>query len=131
MVNVAAGSELQPAFKARLEKSGKLGFGPGKGRKAPARRIANKCDHCAGYGEQACVSACPTGALIEIAPATLFRERAEPTGKRRKRLHVLAPSPFVDGINVRDSGEARVRTRKLSMLLWVLGLGSRRRGRAR
>jgi Fe-S-cluster-containing hydrogenase component 2 len=126
MINVAEPelASYNPQFKARLEKSGKLGFGPGKGRKAPARRIANKCDHCAGYGEQACVSACPTGALIEIAPATLFRERAEPIGKRRRRLHVLAPSPFVDGINVRDSGEARVRTRKLSILLWVLGLGS-------
>ena len=126
MINVAE-PELagyNPQFKARLEKSGKLGFGAGKGRKAPARRIANKCDHCAGYGDQACVSACPTGSLIEIAPATLFRERAEPTGKRRKRLHVLPSSPFIDGINVHDSGEARVRVRKLSILLWILGIGT-------
>jgi Fe-S-cluster-containing hydrogenase component 2 len=87
MINVAEPEieSFNPQFKARLEKSGKLKFGPGSGRKAPARRIANKCDHCAGYGDQACVSACPTGALIEIAPAPWFRERAEPTGKTRKR----------------------------------------------
>ncbi|MBS1124171.1 MAG: 4Fe-4S ferredoxin iron-sulfur binding domain protein [Deltaproteobacteria bacterium] len=126
MINVAEPEldTFNPVFKARLDKTGKLAFGPGKGRKAPARRIANKCDHCAGYADQACVSACPTGSLIEIAPATLFRERAEPTGKRRKRLHVLPTSPFVDGLNIRDSGAARVKTRKLSLLLWILGLGS-------
>jgi Fe-S-cluster-containing hydrogenase component 2 len=126
MINVAEPevASFNPQFKARLEKSGRLGFGPGKGRKAPVRRIANKCDHCAGYAEQACVAACPTGALIEIAPASLFRERAEPTGRRRKRLNVLPATPFLDGINIRDSGVARVRTRKLSILLWVLGLGS-------
>jgi Fe-S-cluster-containing hydrogenase component 2 len=41
MINVAE-PELEaysPAFKARLDKSGKLAFGPGKGRKAQARRI--------------------------------------------------------------------------------------------
>ena len=128
MVNVAE-PELptySPNFKARLEKSNKLGFGPGKGRKAAARRIANKCDHCAGYEDQACVSACPTGSLVEIAPAQLFRERAEPEPGRgkRKRLRVLPQQPFVEGLSIRDSGEARVKVRKLSLLLWVLGLAS-------
>jgi Fe-S-cluster-containing hydrogenase component 2 len=126
MINVAEpGLEAYgPAFKARLDSSGKLAFGPGKGRKAQARRIASKCDHCAGYADQACVSACPTGSLIEISPATLFRERAEPTAGRKRRLDVLPTSPFVDGLAVRDSGAARVRTRKLSILIWVLGLGT-------
>jgi Fe-S-cluster-containing hydrogenase component 2 len=126
MVNVAEPEmpSFMPRFKDRLEKANKLGFGPGKGRKAPARRIANKCDHCADYGDQACVSACPTGALIEIAPAVLFRERPEPTGKRKKRLNVLPSHPFTEGLNIRDSGEARVKTRKVSLLLWFLGLGS-------
>jgi Fe-S-cluster-containing hydrogenase component 2 len=126
MVNVSEPEvpSFRPRFKQRLEKDGRLGFGPGKGRKAPARRIANKCDHCTGYAEQACVAACPTGALIEISPAALFRERPEPEGRRKKRLRVLPESPFVDGINVRDAGLARVRTRRLSLLLWVLGLGS-------
>lgn len=126
MINIAEPDQpsFKPQLKTRLEKAGKLGFGPGKGRKAPVRRIANKCDHCAGYGDQACVSACPTGSLIEIAPATLFRDRPAASAGRRKHLEVLPSSPFVDGINVRDSGQARVRTRRLSSLLWVLGLGS-------
>jgi Fe-S-cluster-containing hydrogenase component 2 len=127
MVNVAEPEmpSFNPQFKARLDKKGKLAFGPGKGRKASARRIANKCDHCAGYADQACVSACPTGSLIEISPATLFRERAEPTGRgKRKHLDVLPSHVFTEGLNVRDSGAARVRTRKLSLLIWILGLGS-------
>ena len=126
MINVAEPEmpNFAPQFKARLEKSNKLAFGPGKGRKAPARRIANKCDHCAGYDDQACVSACPTGSLIEISPAALFRERAEPTGRKRKRLDVLPVRPFTEGLGVYDSGDARVRVRKLSLLLWILGLGS-------
>jgi Fe-S-cluster-containing hydrogenase component 2 len=133
MINVAEPEveTYNPQFKARLDKTGKLAFGPGKGRKAQARRIANKCDHCAGYGDQACVSACPTGSLIEISPAILFRERptppatpagdAAPTGRRR--LEVLPSEPFIDGLAIRDSGAARVRTRKLSLLVWLLGLG--------
>ncbi len=104
------------------------GPGPGPGREAPARRIANKCDHCAGHQDQACVAACPTGALIEIAPATLFRERPAPTGKRKQRLRVLPEAPFIHGIagvlDARDADPARVRTRRLAVLLWVLGLGS-------
>lgn len=123
MINIAEPDQpsFKPRLKDRLDKAGKLGFGPGKGRKAPARRIANKCDHCAGFEEQACVSACPTGSLIEISPATLFRERPAPA---TRSLTVLPASPFIDGINVRDAGQARVRTRRLSMLLWVIGLGA-------
>ncbi|HEX7841245.1 MAG TPA: 4Fe-4S binding protein, partial [Kofleriaceae bacterium] len=113
---------FHPQFKARLDRSGKLAFGPGKGRKAPARRIASKCDHCAGYADQACVSACPTGSLIELSPATLFRERPAPAPAGRVRLDILPTEPFIDGLSVRDSGAARVRTRKLSLLIWALGL---------
>ncbi len=127
MVNVAEPEmpSFSPQFKARLEKGHKLAYGPGKGRKALARRIANKCDHCAGYGDQACVSACPTGSLIEVAPGPLFQERPEPVQKgKRKRLHVLPSSPFTEGLRIHDSGEARVRIRKLSWLLWFLGIGA-------
>jgi Fe-S-cluster-containing hydrogenase component 2 len=63
-------------FKQRLEKKDSLKFGAGTGRVARARRIANKCDHCIAYGDQACVSACPTGSLIEIDAYDLFRERS-------------------------------------------------------
>ncbi|HEY5962303.1 MAG TPA: 4Fe-4S dicluster domain-containing protein, partial [Polyangiaceae bacterium] len=38
----------------------------GKGRKAV------KCDHCAGYSDQACLTACPTGALIEVSTDEVF-----------------------------------------------------------
>ncbi|HEY5947116.1 MAG TPA: 4Fe-4S binding protein [Kofleriaceae bacterium] len=124
MINIAEPdlASFRPAFKARLDKTNQLAFGAGKGRKAPARRIANKCDHCAGYSDQACVAACPTGSLIEIAPRELFRERV--VAGKRKRLDVFPVAPFVDGINVRDSGDARVRVRKPSFLIWILGLAA-------
>jgi ferredoxin len=41
--------------------------------KKKAKRIANKCDHCFGYDDMACISACPTGAIIQIDPRALFR----------------------------------------------------------
>jgi Fe-S-cluster-containing hydrogenase component 2 len=59
----------KPGLKLRLDRDGKLAFGEGAGRKAKLRRIASKCDHCAFYNDQACVSACPTGALLEILPS--------------------------------------------------------------
>ena len=129
MINVAEPDmpSWKPAFKARLEKDGRLAFGPGKGRVAPARRIANKCDHCAGYADQACVAACPTGALVEVAPAALFVERpaALPTTPRaRKRLVVLPTAPFTEGLRVTDAGLARIRARRLSWLPWLIGLGA-------
>lgn len=129
MINVAEPDQpsFRPRFKQRLERAGRLAFGPGKGRAAPARRIASKCDHCHGFAEQACVAACPTGALIELAPAALFHERPAPAvdaRARRTRLPVLPSSPFLDGIDVRDAGAARVKSRRLSALLWLLGLGA-------
>ena len=36
------------------------------------KKIAVKCDLCAGYNNQACVQACPTGAAMRIQPATFF-----------------------------------------------------------
>ena len=77
MIEVESDSPVfKKDFKKRLDKKGALAFGPGTGRVARARRIANKCDHCATYGDQACVSACPTGSLIEIDTYDLFRERS-------------------------------------------------------
>lgn len=38
------------------------------------RRYANKCDHCADHSEQACIAACPTGAIMEIVPERVFAE---------------------------------------------------------
>jgi CRP-like cAMP-binding protein/Fe-S-cluster-containing hydrogenase component 2 len=36
------------------------------------KKVAIKCDLCAGYNNQACVQACPTGAAIRVQPATFF-----------------------------------------------------------
>jgi ferredoxin len=36
------------------------------------KKVAIKCDLCAGYDNQACVQACPTGAALRIKPAQFF-----------------------------------------------------------
>ncbi|MGZ3628697.1 MAG: cyclic nucleotide-binding domain-containing protein [Ktedonobacteraceae bacterium] len=36
------------------------------------KKLAIKCDLCAGYENQACVQACPTGAAIRVQPTTFF-----------------------------------------------------------
>lgn len=35
-------------------------------------QIAQKCDNCTGYSDQACVTACPTGALFQVDGPELF-----------------------------------------------------------
>ena len=121
-------------FKARLDKRNALAFGPGTPRIARARRVANKCDHCMAYGDQACVSACPTGSLIEVNPYNLFRERSPKMAElarsgydddltRRDRREVLPVMPFTEGLAVRSGGLAKVkRGRYAPLLMWVLGI---------
>ncbi|MBT8496118.1 MAG: 4Fe-4S dicluster domain-containing protein, partial [Deltaproteobacteria bacterium] len=122
-------------FKLRLEEDGSLAFGPGKPRVARARRIANKCDHCADYGDQACVSACPTGALIEVSAYELFQERSPKavelarTGYdqdlRDESLEYLPVHPFTEGVGVSDSGMAKTRRNQLGpLMMWGIGLGA-------
>jgi Fe-S-cluster-containing hydrogenase component 2 len=125
---------FKKAFKARLEKRNSLAFGPGTGRLARARRIANKCDHCMAYGDQACVSACPTGSLIEVNPYNLFRERSPKmahlarTGydddlTTRDRREVLPVMPFTEGLAVRSGGLAKLkRGRYAPLLTWMIGI---------
>ena len=36
------------------------------------KKIAIKCDLCAGYNNQACVQACPTGAAFRTQPTQFF-----------------------------------------------------------
>jgi Fe-S-cluster-containing hydrogenase component 2 len=121
-------------FLKRLDKRGALKFGPGTGRVARARRIANKCDHCIAYGDQACVSACPTGSLIEINAYDLFRERSPAMAQlarhgfdadltKRDRKEVLPVMPFTEGVDVRSGGLAKVkRGRYAPLFMWMLGL---------
>jgi Fe-S-cluster-containing hydrogenase component 2/CRP-like cAMP-binding protein len=46
------------------------------------KKIAIKCDLCAGYGDQACVQACPTGAAIRVQPTRFFGSTEEILRKR-------------------------------------------------
>lgn len=39
---------------------------------ARGKQIAQKCDNCTGYEDQACVTACPTGALFQVDGPNLF-----------------------------------------------------------
>lgn len=39
---------------------------------ARGKQIAQKCDNCTGYEDQACVTACPTGALFQVDGPDLF-----------------------------------------------------------
>jgi Fe-S-cluster-containing hydrogenase component 2 len=122
-------------FKLRLDGVGKLKFGPGTGRVARPRRIANKCDHCASYSDQACVAACPTGALIEVNAFDLFRERSKAAiaiarsgydqEVARDRGEILPTKPFIKGVGVRDAGIARIkRWRAGAAVVWALGLAA-------
>lgn len=46
------------------------------------KKVAIKCDLCAGYDNQACVQACPTGAAIRVQPTTFFGSTEDILGKR-------------------------------------------------
>jgi len=48
------------------------------------KKIAIKCDLCAGYNNQACIQACPTGAAIRVQPATFFGSTEEILRRRAK-----------------------------------------------
>lgn len=122
-----------PLLKLRLQKENKLGHGEGTPRKARLRRIASKCDHCAFYGDQACVSACPTGALVEVLPQDVvgtLPEQARATAKagfdRTAPINVNKlneTSAFVKGLEIPELGRARApRTKLLIGLWWTIGL---------
>jgi Fe-S-cluster-containing hydrogenase component 2 len=134
MIDVEDGSPaFNKDFRARLDKKSALAFGPGTGRVARVRRVANKCDHCGAYGDQACVSACPTGALIEISAYDLFRERSPVIAAAARvgfdqdvegdRREVLPTHPFTAGVDERSGGAAKVRRGRWGpMLLWTVGI---------
>ncbi len=137
MVDVVnpASPGFEPGFFSRLEQDGSLKFGSGTPRVARARRIANKCDHCGSYRDQACVSACPTGALVELNAYELFNERSKEVKKiaaagyneplPKLKNEILPTAPFTEGIGLRNAGIARVRRfRFAGILFWALGLGA-------
>ncbi len=66
---VAGGSRVAPApFDASPSRSGYDEL---------RKKIAIKCDLCAGYSDQACVQACPAGAAIRIQPTRFFGSTEE------------------------------------------------------
>jgi Fe-S-cluster-containing hydrogenase component 2 len=48
------------------------------------KKLAIKCDLCAGYSNQACVQACPTGAAIRVNPIAFFGSTDEILRRRAK-----------------------------------------------
>src|SRR5262249_49017350 len=44
--------------------------------KKKSKKIATKCDLCAGYADAACVTNCPTGAVLRVDPKVYFEEIA-------------------------------------------------------
>jgi Fe-S-cluster-containing hydrogenase component 2 len=124
-----------PALRKRLDKGGLLKFGEGAGRKARLRRIASKCDHCAFFEDQACISACPTGALIEVLPSDVVNqlpEQARATARagfdRTAAIDVGGlnqTKAFVKGVELPELGRARGTRAKIMMgLWWAVGLAA-------
>jgi hypothetical protein len=74
--------------------------------KLGSHRQAVKCDGCAGFDDEACMIACPTGALVEIAPADLFFSRTKASALQPDRPDFSADS-FVHGIAESDPHRAR------------------------
>lgn len=89
---IAAGEEARP-----------------KKKKKP-KRIANKCDHCFGFDDMACISACPTGAIIQIDPRSLFRRDG---GLIERAEHYFDPAPF-------EKGFAEVDRSQGVLAMWAL-----------
>ncbi|MBV9615758.1 MAG: 4Fe-4S dicluster domain-containing protein, partial [Ktedonobacteraceae bacterium] len=48
------------------------------------KKLAIKCDLCAGYNNQACVQACPTGAAIRVNPVDFFGSTEEILRRRAR-----------------------------------------------
>jgi Fe-S-cluster-containing hydrogenase component 2 len=133
--------EDQPLLQIRLDKAGALKFGEGTPRKARLRRIASKCDHCVSYEDQACITACPTGALLEMLPTDVAKALpmvSTPTRVRSvaragydeslvfsvDRLAARQTSgkkrnvTFATGVEIPEFGRARARRTRLAIGLW-------------
>jgi Fe-S-cluster-containing hydrogenase component 2 len=128
--------EEAPQLRLRLTKEGKLGFGDGTPRKAKLRRMASKCDHCAFYADQACITACPTGALVEILPSdavTQLPEAARASAKAGYDRTVAIDvnnlnesKAFIKGgLDIPELGRARAPRKQMSLpMWWTLGIGA-------
>ena len=68
------------------------------GKKAP-KKFATKCDRCAGYGDMACITACPTGSMIDAVPEVLFG-----LGNQNNLVDSCAVEPFEQGLSNQEGG---------------------------
>jgi Fe-S-cluster-containing hydrogenase component 2 len=124
--------DQKPLLNLRLQKESKLEFGDGKARKAKLRRIASKCDHCVSYEDQACISACPTSALLEIPPEAAFTERTDSMAEAAKKgfertvmfdaNQIFDPKKFYKGLSEEDDKAKKVEKKFKTGWLWTLGL---------
>lgn len=77
------------------------------------RQRAIKCDHCADFDDRACLTACPTGALIEVQTDQLFKEALpEPSLSGRR----FSEAPFLLGM----SPTTPHRQRREALKTWIM-----------
>jgi Fe-S-cluster-containing hydrogenase component 2 len=106
-------TELMTAAGVRIIEPGTPemdGFAASRG----TRKVAIKCDHCAGYDDRACTQACPTGALIETTPGELF---VDPRPGDPNERDNFSPVAFMEGI--REQRALRRGKRRLRWLGWT------------
>src|SRR5262249_57146869 len=60
--------------------------------KKKSKQIATKCDLCKGFGDAACVSNCPTGAILRVDPKVYFEEIAALREGGQEQVEVRAKS---------------------------------------
>ncbi len=119
----------KPLLLLRLQKEKKLDWGDNKPRKAKPRRVASKCDHCASFEDQACISACPTDAIVEMSPEVAFVDRtleqseAAKGGFERSAFfkpgELFDPKKFFQGLSEADDS-ARASDKKQGGVLWTI-----------
>jgi Fe-S-cluster-containing hydrogenase component 2 len=120
-------------LKLRLNASGSLQFGEGTGRKARLEKIASKCDHCMNFSDQACIAHCPTGALIEIKPTDVFKDKLDVSKQAARSGYehtvfvnvsdMLQADLFKKGLGIRDFADSKVKRGRASpVFIWGLGL---------
>ena len=124
--------EEKPLLQIRLQKENKLAYGEGKPRKAKLRRIASKCDHCVSYEDQACISARPTSALLEIPPEAAFTERTDSMADAAKKgfehsvmfdvNEIFDPKKFYKGLSEEDDKAKKQEQRFRTGWLWLISL---------
>ncbi len=139
-----------PQLKARVERDrskrqGGKGEGGGEGKpKETARKLASKCNHCTDYPDQACITACPTDALLEVAPSDLFEARTEAMNQAAENGYnqtvfgaatdkLFRIDPFIGRLKMRTMAGPRARQtsaipqlsiekRPIMLWLWVLSV---------